>query len=72
MHARVQAIGGYSAHADQPKLTAWVTAFNKQKLKGIFLNHGEEDQATALQRHLEQHMKTPITIPEPLQQIELT
>lgn len=72
VHARVQAIGGYSAHADQPKLTAWITAFNQDKLKGIFLNHGEEDQATALQRHLEQHMKTPITIPEPLQQIELT
>ena len=51
VRARVRAIGGYSAHADQRELVAWV----KERLPvrgGIFLTHGEEAAREALREHL--------------------
>lgn len=65
VNAKVRAIGGYSAHADQPKLTTWITGFDTSKLKGVFITHGEEDQAFALQRHLQQCLPEHVDIQVP-------
>lgn len=54
VHAKVRAIGGYSAHADQPRLTEWVQGFDAGRLQKVFLTHGEEDQAGLLKEHLVQ------------------
>lgn len=70
--AKVQAIGGYSAHADQDKLTEWVNEYDAAGLKTIFLTHGEEGQALMLQDHLRRHTKVKdVQVPEPLQIVEL-
>ncbi|PIW36803.1 MAG: MBL fold hydrolase [Candidatus Kerfeldbacteria bacterium CG15_BIG_FIL_POST_REV_8_21_14_020_45_12] len=62
--AKVRAIGGYSAHADQPKLTTWISGFDKKQLKRVFITHGEEDQASALARHFNQSFEFDTIIPE--------
>jgi metallo-beta-lactamase family protein len=71
VHAKVHAIGGYSAHADQPKLTKWIKGFNPSSLKKIFLTRGEEDQALALQAHFQAQITTPVEVPLVGQTIEL-
>lgn len=63
VNAKVRAIGGYSAHADRARLTAWLSDFSQNSLKGVFLTHGEESQAEALQHHLKQRTKADIRIP---------
>ena len=69
--AKVKAIGGYSAHGDQPKLTEWVSSFDRKRLKKVFITHGEEDQADALQRHLQQSLDAEIIVPTELDSVEL-
>jgi len=69
--AKVHAIGGYSAHADQPKLTHWIKGFDSAKLKQIFLTHGEEDQALALQEHFKTEISTSVHVPLPNESVEL-
>ncbi len=71
VRARVKAIGGYSAHADQSKLTAWVTSFDKKRLKKVFLTHGEEDQAMDFQQHLHQRIEAEVMIPDMNDSVEL-
>ena len=46
VNARVKAIGGYSAHADQEALLSWVSGAGAPKR--VFLVHGEEASAMAL------------------------
>jgi metallo-beta-lactamase family protein len=72
VHAKVHAIGGYSAHADQPKLTKWVEEFDASKLKGIFLTHGEEMEAFALQAHFQAKFSTPVHVPMPSESVDLS
>lgn len=69
VRAKVEAIGGYSAHADQPRLTEWVTAIGG--VKKIFLTHGEEDQAKAFQDHISDKVSAEVIIPEVEQSFEL-
>jgi metallo-beta-lactamase family protein len=47
VRARVKAIGGYSAHADQPQLLAWMRPI-AGGLARVFAVQGEEDQSVAL------------------------
>ncbi len=47
VEAKVRAIGGYSAHADQPKLLKWLLPM-RETLKKVFVGMGEEDQGEAL------------------------
>lgn len=53
----VEAIGGYSAHADSNMLLAWVKKANTQgKLKKVFIVQGEEESALALARKIKRAM----------------
>lgn len=50
-NAHKVALGGFSGHADQPELIAWVGAMQRQP-KHVYLVHGEADAASALQTAL--------------------
>lgn len=63
--AKVRAIGGYSAHADQPALTTWLSGMNQKRIKKTFLTHGEADEAFSLQKHLKrEHIGGEVIVPE--------
>jgi metallo-beta-lactamase family protein len=64
VRCKVQAIGGYSAHADQPKLLEWLqTILNKPK--HIFVVQGEEEQAAALAAKINSDLAMKATVPSP-------
>ncbi|MDO8505421.1 MAG: MBL fold metallo-hydrolase [bacterium] len=52
VRARVEKIGGYSAHADRRQLIAWVKHAAKPPAR-IFLTHGEEDSRTLMAKELQ-------------------
>jgi len=47
VHAKIELIGAYSAHADQTKLLKWVASGNKLP-KRVILNHGEPEAQDTL------------------------
>lgn len=51
LHARVEKISGFSAHADQNELYQWISSIKSPPRK-IFITHGEEKQADAFQKFL--------------------
>ncbi|PRY11980.1 metallo-beta-lactamase family protein [Pontibacter ummariensis] len=59
--AEIHQIGSLSAHADQEDLLWWLAQFKKAP-KQLFLNHGEEEPATALKQKIEETYKWPVTI----------
>ena len=48
VHAHIEHIEGYSAHADSEELRLWAMNFDRQRLQHIFLVHGEQPAALAL------------------------
>lgn len=68
--AKTRAIGGYSAHADQPKLLEWIRGYEK-KPKGIFAVHGEPDQAYALADAIKTEFGIQAAVPSQFESVEL-
>ncbi len=60
--AEVVALDGFSAHADQTELVAWVAAL-KPAPKQIFLVHGELEAAGVLAEKLEEKIGAEVHIP---------
>ncbi len=48
VRARVARLEGYSAHADSDELRTWAANFDRQRLQGIFLVHGEQESLMGL------------------------
>ncbi|MFA6474653.1 MAG: MBL fold metallo-hydrolase [Patescibacteria group bacterium] len=69
VHAKVRAIGAYSAHADQPKLVNWVHTM-PNKPQHIWLTHGEPENAEILAGVLRRRGQT-VSLPEIGQSVEL-
>ncbi|MBI3088674.1 MAG: MBL fold metallo-hydrolase, partial [Candidatus Colwellbacteria bacterium] len=63
VRAKVKAIGGYSAHADQPALLNWLKPM-RANLKEVFLVQGEEDQMLPLKQKIEDELAIDVRIPE--------
>ena len=63
VQAKVKAIGGYSAHADQPALLDWVAPM-RANLKEVFLVQGEEDQMIPLKQKIQDELAVSAKIPE--------
>lgn len=63
VRARVKAVGGYSSHADQPRLMQWLAHFDKARLQKCFINHGEQDQAFALSQKIKDHLGVSTKVP---------
>lgn len=64
VRAKQRAIGGYSAHADQPALLEWLQPMRKN-LKKVFLVQGEEDQMTPLSYKIKDELVLDVDIPSP-------
>ncbi|MFA6410836.1 MAG: MBL fold metallo-hydrolase [Candidatus Buchananbacteria bacterium] len=62
--AKVSAIGGYSSHADHPKLMAWLQKIIQPKPGKIFVIHGEKESNLALADDIEKKLNLSPVIPE--------
>ena len=65
VNCKVEAIGGYSAHADSEGLLEWVKSANGEgKLKKVFIVQGEEESALALARKIERALDVDAVVPK--------
>jgi metallo-beta-lactamase family protein len=64
VHAKVACINGLSAHADQDDLLSYAIA-TKDRLRKVFLAHGEPDAAKALREKLLDAGISQVSYPEP-------
>lgn len=72
VRCRVEALGGYSAHADQPTLIKWLAEGAKGgRLKQVFVVQGETESATALAAKITQELSVPTIAPIGGQVVEL-
>jgi len=72
VNCRVEAIGGYSAHADQPTLLNWITKGSEGgKLKKVFAVQGEATSATTFTELVTKTLKIPAIVPTPNETVEL-
>lgn len=63
VRCKVLAIGGYSAHADQPRLLSWLRPM-RETLKKVFVVQGEEPSANALAQKIKDDLAIDAHIPE--------
>lgn len=61
--AKVQAVGGYSAHADQQKLVHWLNHL-KRPVRQVFVVQGEDGPAKALMRKVEDELGMLASVPK--------
>ncbi len=72
VNCKVEAIGGYSAHADKGMLTEWVkNAAKEGKLKKVFIVQGEEESALSLARTIEREVEVDAIVPKQGESFEL-
>lgn len=64
VRAQVQAIGGYSAHADQHGILRWVEPM-RATLKNVFITHGEAGASEVLRQHIRDEFALQTTCPAP-------
>ncbi len=62
VRCRIRAIGGYSAHADQPQLLQWLK-LQRGVLKKVFVVQGEESASTALVSKIRDELAIEAEIP---------
>ncbi len=65
LRAHVETINGYSAHADRNGLLAWVRSVRGDRLRRVFVVHGEDEEAQALAEALRALGGLEVTLPEP-------
>ena len=58
--ARIYTINGFSAHADQSELLAWMKSFDN--LGNVFLIHGEKEKQVVFQKVIHQEMPNKVHI----------
>ncbi|MDH7485654.1 MAG: MBL fold metallo-hydrolase [Anaerolineae bacterium] len=64
VRADVESIEGYSAHADQGELLGWLQGFDRQRLRQVFLVHGEEEAALVLAEEVRALGVQEVRVPE--------
>jgi metallo-beta-lactamase family protein len=69
--AEVDALSGLSAHADSDDLLQFLSCQHAEKVKGVFLVHGEYDTQQAFKSRLEIKGFKNISIPVQGEKIEL-
>ena len=70
VRAELQALQGFSAHADRAELLAWFGSL-QQRPACTYVVHGEEKAAMALRAALEQRFEASVEVPELNQGFEL-
>jgi metallo-beta-lactamase family protein len=63
LNAEVVVLNSFSAHADRNELLDYVGKFSRKQVKGVFLVHGDLDQAEKLGGGLRETGFTGVTIP---------
>lgn len=63
VRCKAKAIGGYSAHGDQPQLLKWVEAM-RLRVKKAFVAQGEEEEASALAQKIRDELAVEAVVPE--------
>jgi metallo-beta-lactamase family protein len=71
VNAKIIVLNSFSAHADRNELLDYFDDFNRDRMKSIFLVHGEIDQQEALKEGLTGKGFHNIMIPEKGQEVEL-
>ena len=72
VRAQIKRAEGYSAHADQAELLAWVGRMQAgSPLQRVFLVHGENESRQALAQRLAEQGIPHVVMPEPGQRFEL-
>ncbi|HEX9948637.1 MAG TPA: MBL fold metallo-hydrolase, partial [Thermodesulfobacteriota bacterium] len=61
--AKVYTIGGFSAHADQADLLAWVGHFAKKSKPRCFVIHGETTASEALANAIRKNVRLDVYVP---------
>lgn len=71
LRAKVEIINGYSAHADKNELHDYVHSIQSERLKKVFLVHGEEEAALAFANDLRQMGEFDVAVPTPMEVFQL-
>jgi metallo-beta-lactamase family protein len=70
VRAKIHTIGGFSAHADQKDLLAWIGHFKNSKLK-VFIVHGEESASLTLAQIIQETFHFQVQVPQWLETLSL-
>jgi metallo-beta-lactamase family protein len=70
VRARIQELGGLSAHADYQELLDWLGA-SALSPRGVFVTHGEPASADALRRRLTERFQWQVRVPTDGERFEL-
>ncbi|MEX2472264.1 MAG: MBL fold metallo-hydrolase [Gemmatimonadota bacterium] len=71
LRAEVAVMNSYSAHADEPELLEFIGRLDRQRLRKIFLVHGEPGRQIALANSLEERGYEDVSMPERGDSVEL-
>lgn len=72
VNCKIYAIGGYSAHADQPMLLKWIASANEGgNLKKVFIVQGEDDSSSILAEKVKTDLKLDAIVPSQGDSFEL-
>mgnify|MGYP006287777859 FL=1 len=70
VRAHIVQVHGFSAHADQQELLAWIGAV-KQKPETVFITHGEEEASRTLSEKLYKELSIGTAVPEYGEEVKL-
>ncbi len=62
VNAKIETLGGFSAHGDQRDLRYWLRSFGHSP-RTIFVTHGEEEIANAFAQNIQQELKIDTVVP---------
>ena len=71
LRAKVEIINGYSAHADRNELHDLVQSIKSDRLKHVYLVHGEEEASEAFAADLRQMGGFDVSVPTPMKVVEV-
>lgn len=71
LEAEVEVMNAYSAHADEPELLEFIGRLDRQRLRTIFLVHGDPDRQQALASALREAGHDDVRMPERGEAFEL-
>ena len=70
VRAEIKELESLSAHADYEEILGWLGHF-ENKLKKVFVTHGEKEAALALQKKIEERFGWTVVVPKYLEAFDL-
>ncbi len=71
LRAHVETVSGFSAHADRDGLLKWVQAVRGERLRQVYVVHGEDEEAEGLAEALKGLGGLDVRLPQPEETFEL-